>query len=205
VGLFVQAVFINNYCKPRYNDDYIFWDTRMIFRSKLVLFFALTLLTLGCNERQEDTQNTKVTQQKGTDNTVKESTSFLSGFELCKISESLLETRRNLIMNAEPLKKYNSFLSYKLETRFMELPIKIIIFGICSDITPASNDCAMASNVTLVLDTNFDDAKNHLLKMTGMDYSQEKRSPISGGLMLRPHLYEGDDNSVILYCDTGEL
>jgi len=36
---------------------------------------------------------------------------------------SLLETRKKLIMKTEPLKKYDGYLSYKIEASVMKLPV----------------------------------------------------------------------------------
>ncbi|HIO96844.1 MAG TPA: hypothetical protein EYG71_02850 [Leucothrix sp.] len=95
----------------------------MVFRLKIVIFFALNLLAIGCSEKQGDVKNTKVTQQKTTENIGKESSAFLSGFESCTVSDSLLETRKKLIMKTEPLKKYDGYLSYKIEASVMKLPV----------------------------------------------------------------------------------
>jgi len=162
---------------------------------------------IGCSG-EDESPNKKVTQHKLLENNSSVDTDFLSGFDTCTLSDSFFKTREYLIVNTTPAKKYEGFLSYEINTSFNELLVKEIIFGICSDVSPESNDCSLASNVTLVLNTKFDDAKNHLLQSSGLDYSQEKRfltDDKNNGPTLRPHLHEGPNETVILYCDTGNL
>jgi len=179
----------------------------MVNPLKSILALIFTLCIIGCSGEGEN-QNIKATQLKVAETDSLVDAAFLTEFESCTFSNSFFDARRNIIVKAVPLKIYQGYYSYKIDTSFIGFTVKAIIFGICSNISPASNDCSLASDITLVLDAKFDVAKNHLLTSSGLDYSLEKRLLIDNndiGPTLRPLLHEGKNNTAVLYCDTGNL
>lgn len=85
----------------------------------------------------------------------------------------------------------------------MGLPVKAIMVGVCDD--HGDQACGWSAFTAAVIAKPFEEAKNHLKKKTGIDYTTEKRSKESE-ITLRPVLAPGKkNNECILFCDPGIL
>lgn len=129
------------------------------------------------------------------------------GFEKCKISNKLSTTLDELITHGKPVKKEEySWMwptwKYAIKSEVMGLPAKAIILGVCDD---GSQACGWGSFLAVVIAKPLKEAKSHLKKRTGIDFTKEKRDKLSD-TTLRPVLAEGQDsNESVLYCDPGVL
>lgn len=187
-----------------------------------LIFPCLLVLASGCWDDKKNTQVSKVDapqQKTESQQTIKPVESkqavginfdekALVAFETCKITESFLKTREKIIKNFKPSYAFESYLTYKLTTKISNLPVKSIIFGVCSVDKPLQNDCSIVEEVAFILDVDYDKAKAQLKTDKGIDFSVVKRAITNGeeeGATLRPVLYRGNDGSTVLHCDTGGL
>jgi hypothetical protein len=91
---------------------------------------------------------------------------FLSGFETCSLSEEFFKIRKKTILSKKPIETYDFYLTYRVKTFFMGLPVNKITYGICSGGTPELDECSLAMDVTIMLDTNLSHTQEQLKKIS---------------------------------------
>ena len=125
------------------------------------------------------------------------------GFDRCRISKKLSGAKAQFIKSGKPLKKEKQVWTYAVKSEVMGLPVKAIMVGVCDD--HGDQACGWSAFTAAVIAKPFEEAKNHLKKKTGIDYTTEKRSKESE-ITLRPVLAPGKkNNECILFCDPGIL
>lgn len=126
-----------------------------------------------------------------------------NGFDSCRISKKLSVVKTRLIISRKPVKKEKQAWTYAVKAEVMGFPVKAIMVGVCDD--SGDQACGWSAFTAAVIAMPFEEAKNHLRKKTGIDYTLEKRSKESE-ITLRPVLAPGrKSNECVLFCDPGIL
>ena len=125
------------------------------------------------------------------------------GFDKCRISNQLSSTLGKLITEAEPLKKEETSWTFAVIGEVMGLPIKAIEIGVCD--SKGSRDCGWGSYLALSIDKPFNEAKRHLKKRTGIDFSVEKRDAEYEVTLRAVLAVSKKDGETVLFCDPGTL
>lgn len=163
-----------------------------------------------------------------------EDTQFFADFVSCSgISGALEERRRDLIVNQQPIESLGiEYQRYEFKDGLLSLPTTDILFGVCasyqldcgnageiaamkqglcSDKVDPSTNCNTAFFVGITLDVPLEEARETLLKQTGIDFTIERRGeegvfvdaeimPTETQLLANAHLVD-NDGEVVIYCD----
>lgn len=165
-------------------------------KAKWLILFILTLVPVLV-----------FTQDKTQDKPVADLTSISSqefkGFDKCNISKKLSDTTDRLITAGKPVKKEKDAWTYAIKSEVMGLPVKAIKIGVCD--ASGSQACGWGSYFAVVIAKPLKEAKSHLKKIMGIDFTKEKRSEDTE-VTLRPVLTSGKkSDESILFCDPGVL
>lgn len=126
-----------------------------------------------------------------------------TGFDRCKISKKLSDTKTKLMMSGKPLKKEENAWTYAIRSEVMGLPVKSMTVGVCN--ATGDQACGWSSFIAVIIAKPFKETKNHLKQKTGIDFTIEKRSK-EAEITLRPVLRAGEkSDESILFCDPGIL
>jgi len=125
------------------------------------------------------------------------------GFEKCKVSNELAGIIKNLISTGSPQKKDKTAWTYAVQAEVFGLPANAILIGVCD--TSGERGCGWGNFLALVIARPLDEAKTHLKKRTGVDFTTEEREQ-EYSVTLRPVLAKGRNlKESILFCDPGSL
>jgi hypothetical protein len=125
------------------------------------------------------------------------------GFDRCEISKKLSRTFERLIAGERPLKKEEGAWTYAVKSHILDLPVKAVAIGVCD--ASGERACGWGSYVAVVIAKPFIEAREHLKRRTGMDFTEEKRDEETE-VTLRPILAAAKTaNESILFCDPGNL
>jgi hypothetical protein len=126
-----------------------------------------------------------------------------AGFDKCRISDQLSSTLSRLITETEPVKKEETSWTFAVTGEVMGLPIKAIEIGVCD--SKGSRDCGWGSYLAVTIGKPFNDAKRHLKKRTGIDFSVEKRDAEYEVTLRAVLAVSKKDGETVLFCDPGTL
>ncbi len=161
----------------------------------LIISVFLLLPILTCTENNQQSRAV-----------IKIDNKALDGFIECKGGDDgdhLSITIDRLFAESVPLKRENSYWSFAVTGEVMGLPIKAINIGVCG--SDGSRDCGWGSYLALTIAKPFNEARIHLTKRFGIDFTEEKRDT-EYEVTLRPVLaVSKQDGETVLFCDPGTL
>ena len=138
-----------------------------------------------------------------TDSSISLDSQAFKGFEKCRISHQLSGVKARFIKSGKPEKKEKQAWTYAVKAEVLGLPVKALMVGVCDD--HGEQACGWSAFTAAVIAISFEEAKKHLKKKYGIDYTLEKRSKESD-ISLHPVLVPGKkSNECILFCDPGIL
>jgi hypothetical protein len=128
---------------------------------------------------------------------------LFSGFATCTPDAAGRAAREALLQRGTPAEKTGQYWRYTVDFTVLGLPAKALDLGVC-DIT-GEQGCGWATYYAAWLALPLAQARERLLRATGIDFTQERRDAESEST-LQPTLFKGNHSGEsVLFCDSGAL
>lgn len=128
--------------------------------------------------------------------------SVWSQLESCGHSQAVHDFKEELLATTLPLRKEESFRSYRVSGEFLGLKVREMEVGVCD--STGSRACGWGNYVGLIVELPLPEVRQILQTRFGIDYTQELRD--NDVLMTdRPVLSEDRPGRSRLHCDPGTL